>query len=199
MILELLKEKTRANHSGIEKNELLSSLMSPELSVEMYLKVLEKFYGFFSPLEKNMAAEWSRLVFDEMIKARLKTPLLEKDLSYFGWSPEKIKSVPVCSSLPGLDSEGKRIGVLYVAEGSTLGGQMIVKALKSSLGITRESGGSFFDGYGPKTAVMWGETRRIIEDFSAEREDVQSEILLSAADTFEKLKKWFEKNRDGHE
>ena len=56
---------------------------------------------------------------------------------------------------PDIKNQGDLVGMLYVIEGSTLGGQLISKHLTKNLGITPETGGRFFGGYGENTSVLW--------------------------------------------
>ena len=47
------------------------------------------------------------------------------------------------------------VGCLYVLEGSTLGGQIILRRAAERLGIDADTGAGFFHGYGAQTGAMW--------------------------------------------
>jgi heme oxygenase len=47
------------------------------------------------------------------------------------------------------------LGVLYVIEGSSLGGQLILKELQQRHGLTTETGARFFTGYGERISAQW--------------------------------------------
>jgi heme oxygenase len=47
------------------------------------------------------------------------------------------------------------IGCLYVIEGSTLGGQIILHSVQKSLNLDAGGGVKFFHGYGARTPGMW--------------------------------------------
>jgi heme oxygenase len=85
-----------------------------------------------------------------------------------------------------IDGIGHLAGVLYVIEGSTLGGQIIVRHLERNLGLTRESGARFFHGYGADTEAHWQEFCVWLETLSLQ--DNQIERAEQAARTlFSKL------------
>ncbi len=191
MMLEALREKTRDSHKTIEQNWLLSSLMSPTLTTAVYIEVLKKFYGFFLPLEKILMKEWQRTGLVKVMESRLKTPLLKKDLEFL---IRDLNAIQICENLPFSDSAAKCFGILYVTEGSTLGGQMIAKAVKQSLGMTNELGLSFFSGYSSRTMSVWAETCKIIEQFAQENQAQKPQIVSAAVETFDQLHKWFEES-----
>jgi hypothetical protein len=81
-------------------------------------------------------------------------------------------------------------GCLYVIEGATLGGQIIIKKLSDHLGLTTSSGASFFDGYGPHTGSRW---KAFCAAVPADGDDAPGgrEAMLSSANlTFDLLGEW---------
>ncbi len=198
MILEALRKNTRPFHEAIETNRLLASLLEPSLTREGYVAVLRKFYGFLAPLEKSMAQECDLAEFGAVIKRRLKTPLLEMDLACF--KPETTGDpILFCDDLPSARSLSQQLGIFYVCEGATLGGRMISKAIQGSIGITPDSGGAYFNGYGQDTLLMWSESGKIIEEFTQKKGVDPSEITLAAAETFSKLHQWLDVEEGAYE
>jgi len=188
-ILEELREKTRSNHKAIEQNRLLASLLDPTLTEAGYVRVLRKFYGFFMPLEKRLSEACERTGLADVLKSRLKTPLLRKDLEFL---TKDLNDDFYCRKLPPLDSEAFCLGTLYVTEGSTLGGQIIVKAVESSVGVGPETGAAYFNGYGASTMILWAETCKVLEDFAQRHSSEQPHIVSAAIDTFNAMQKWFD-------
>lgn len=80
------------------------------------------------------------------------------------------------------------LGCLYVIEGATLGGQVITRHLLATHGITPETGGAFFAGYGAETGPHWQAFGAMIT--AAERFGAADEIVASANRTFETLDRW---------
>ena len=113
---------------------------------------------------------------------------LRGDLIALGRAPSAIDALPACSLAAGL-AAGKagRIGSLYVMEGSTLGGQVIGKALAGAAWAP-EGGLTYFNPYGKDTAAQW---RGFIDwaESAALGED-HDQIAQSAVRTFEVLRAW---------
>jgi heme oxygenase len=57
----------------------------------------------------------------------------------------------------GLPTSGHGLGCLYVLEGSALGGRVISKRVKLTLGLGPATGGAYFHGLGRQTASHWSE------------------------------------------
>ena len=56
-----------------------------------------------------------------------------------------------------LPTSGHGFGCLYVLEGSALGGRVISKRVKQTLGLGPATGGAYFHGLGRQTARHWSE------------------------------------------
>ena len=171
-----LRSATSSSHTAIESNERLSLLLSSDLNEAAYVDVLRRYYGFFAPLEREMMA--SPFVVDDM-SARLKTPALVQDLR------GDISSLPVSSTLPSVATLGTFMGVLYVLEGSALGGMQIAKHL-AAFGFT-EGRRSFFVADGPAVSLRW---RRFLELLASVPAPEWPDAVASATRTFELLDSW---------
>jgi heme oxygenase (biliverdin-IX-beta and delta-forming) len=60
----------------------------------------------------------------------------------------------LCFELP---TSGHGFGCLYVLEGSALGGRVISKRVKQTLGLGPATGGAYFHGLGRQTASHWSD------------------------------------------
>jgi heme oxygenase (biliverdin-IX-beta and delta-forming) len=56
-----------------------------------------------------------------------------------------------------LQTSGHGFGCLYVLEGSALGGRVISKRVKQTLGLGPATGGAYFHGLGQQTASHWSD------------------------------------------
>ena len=56
-----------------------------------------------------------------------------------------------------LPTSGHGVGCLYVLEGSALGGRVISKRVKQTLGLGPGTGGGYFHGLGRQTASHWSD------------------------------------------
>lgn len=186
MILGKLKEATRTQHENLENTV---DVMNNMFSLDNYKTLLTKFYRFYAAIEPKVAAnDLLSAGFD--FSARRKLPLLEKDLKALGIFENVQKETALWTDLPALDSTAKAFGSLYVMEGATLGGQVIMRHLKQHLDITPENGGAFFNSYGANVGPMWKEFCAITTEF-AEKEQDDETIVNSARETFDSFANCF--------
>lgn len=187
MILAKLKEATRPQHEGLDT---VVNVMNSDFTAEDYNILVIKFYRFYSSIEPRLpAADLAADGFD--ISARLKTPRLEKDLAALG-QLSAARSVPAWDGVPDVSSISRAWGSIYVMEGGTLGGQVITRHLRDDLGITPETGGSFFNSYGPEVGRMWKEFGAAITAFSERHPDSEDQIVEAAKQTFDSFRLCFE-------
>jgi len=197
MILKRIKLATSACHTALEDQ---LPLMHSDLSREEYRQFVGRFFGFYAPLESLLRASnhWQLLAFD--YATRQKTPRLVQDLLALGGSAAELAATPRCTNLPALTTPEQQLGCLYVIEGATLGGRIITRQLQTQLGLTPESGGALFDGYGTQTGPHWKAFCTLLTN-NADQNDGHSanhcatenrhgEIVAGANHTFEALTHW---------
>jgi heme oxygenase len=180
-----LRTATQTDHDRLEK--LMESL-DFAVTLENYTSLLLLLLGFHRPLEARLLElDWSETGLD--LKERCKSHLLIADLTHLGLDSDSIARVRNCPHLPCASTIPEAVGVLYVLEGSTLGGQLISRRIKSELGVSEVSGGSFFLAYGGKTGEMW---RGFIEVLERHGRDAATAHLVeaSALQTFQRLSAW---------
>ena len=185
MLLQRLRNETARNHAAIESQR---PLLDPSLSLEMYRDLLARFRGFYVPLEQQLQSRINKFWSDtEYVWAeREKSPLLEFDLRTLG---QITSADDECLVLPSLESPAEVLGCLYVVEGATLGGQVIMKLVSVQLGLTPQMGAAFFNGYGADTSSRWQSFRQFLTH-NAEPLDQDNEIVASANATFVTLADW---------
>lgn len=177
-ILQDLKEQTRPQHESIESS---LDLLRSDLSFDEYIHLLERFYGFYLPVEKLLLAQ------DSDYDNRQKIPLLAQDLIFFN---RELESVPVMpSELLSLNTKEEVLGLLYVIEGSTLGGQVLRQHFQKKFELD-EKGISFFTGYGRETGPMWKEFQQKLKNSLQEQGLDQTAIIDSAQKSFQILEHW---------
>ena len=183
-VLTRLKTETRPQHDAIEA---ALDLTSETLTLDAYLGTLERFHGFYRPLEAGLVkiGGWVERGLD--LTERQKTRLLETDLRVLGVN--NFEMLPVCTDLPPHVTVTAAFGCLYVLEGATLGGQVISQLLRNRLGVTPETGGRFFHAYGDRTGAMWQAFRAALTASVVKPCD-EEEVVSAAKDTFLKLQHW---------
>ncbi len=196
--MQRLKAATAAQHIALEQTVNLVQLST---SLPAYRALLRRFYGFYAPLEAQLVdLPWSTVGFE--IEARNKSVLLAADLYWLGESPATLADLARCTALPTLADIPQALGYLYVSEGSTLGGQLIIRQLQQKLPITRTAGGQFFNSYGPAVGPMWQQLSHFINTFipstesdssenaGTEKFDAEKRMLQTASLTFQALHHW---------
>ncbi|RMO91794.1 Heme oxygenase [Pseudomonas syringae pv. philadelphi] len=150
-LLDALRAETNQLHVRLEKR---MPFFSSALNNALYLRLLQAYYGFHAPLEAALHA--SDLIPDALEPhERIKVPMLIRDLRALGMSEEDIEHLPRCTQLPVVDSPGACLGVMYVLEGATLGGQVLRREVYKRLGVDEHSGAAFLDVYGAATGPRW--------------------------------------------
>ena len=185
MTLQRLRTETASYHATIEAQ---MPLLDPEMSLQTYVRLLQSFWGYYSPLEDRLRSQCfeGRYVWSD----RQKTPRLIVDLLALGASTTGLAR---CENLPCLDSTAEVLGCLYVIEGASLGGQIIAKHLNANLGLTPETGASFFSGYGVNTGAYWLAFRTLLTEVAASL-DQDDKIVSCANATFQTLGDWLSMN-----
>jgi heme oxygenase len=178
MLLARLKQETSQLHQQLE-NDL--DLLRNDFSLDDYRSLLTRFYGYYSPWEERAAA-----IAPGLVEPRRKRASLAVDLEFLGMAREKILSIPPCDDLPPLDTVARVLGSMYVLEGATLGGQVLLRHMRSRFGL-KEEGCAFFSGYGERTGVMWKQFGAIVEDAPPHW---APEIVSSAIATFQSIGRW---------
>lgn len=178
-----LKAETKPAHDSLERK---LDLLSPDLSLSDYRRIIEKFFGFYSPVEEAMKT--SR--FAEAYFGRWKTEILKNDLRDLGMNVQEISELPRCLELPPFEQEEHFLGTLYVLEGSTLGGTVLAKHFGPRFHLDHLNGLRFFTVYGAKTAENWNNWRTFSEEYATSRGLDQNIIVSQADKTFTSLEFW---------
>ncbi|CAG8871144.1 hypothetical protein PS627_04325 [Pseudomonas fluorescens] len=152
-----------------------------------YRRLVCAYYGFHAPLEQALAGFLPAI--DP--QRRLKTPALVTDLQNLGLTPAQIDALPLCRDLPHIADEAQALGVAYVLEGSTLGGQVLKRAMAERLAIGAGNGGAFLDVYGSETGSLWRGFLHYLGTAPDSPAD-QARVAQAAIDTFTCFERWLE-------
>jgi heme oxygenase (biliverdin-IX-beta and delta-forming) len=176
-LLLALREATQASHKRLEAR---LPFFSEGFNLARYRDLMAAYHGFHAPLETALAGYQGR--------ERDKLPALARDLRRLGVD---VQALPHCQELPRIDDEASALGVMYVLEGSTLGGQVLKQAMAERLGIDADSGGGFLDVYGPLTGTYWRSFLARLGAF-ARQPECEARTLQAAVATFECFERWLE-------
>jgi heme oxygenase len=139
--------------------------------------------GFHAPLENRLAAVAGLDRFVD-VATRRREYLLRADLRWLG-AGEDVPLAP----LPAFDDVPEALGALYVAEGSTLGGRHLARALDAVL-PPGQNGRRFLLGHGERHGAMWRACCESIERCGADA-GARATMIGSAVATFAAFEDWF--------
>lgn len=161
MLQQELKVVTKNDHEGLEQLMFVNDIMSGQLSIDQYKQILlinylTHFYWeekVFSALADETASRLS-------LTHRKKLAALTVDMHETGLVPPGDMQ-PVTT--PAFKSNAEALGAMYVMEGATLGGNMIVKRLKINPNFVGLSF-HYYQVYGDEIATRWKEFCAVLND-----------------------------------
>lgn len=177
-LMKSLKEQTAALHEEIE---LCLPVENNAFDMHYYGEVLKKFARFFAAYEPHIQSILLGSSLEDFFADRLKLPLLQKDLKELGLA----YTTPAPVDLSYIHNLPTAIGSLYVIEGSTLGGQVLTRALKKKFNL-EESQIHYFGGYKERTGPMWMEFKSLVDSMPY-YEIQRAEVISAANQTFRTL------------
>lgn len=176
-----MKRQTADYHAATE-NILREHLFSCQLSEHRYYDVINTFYAAYSSLE---AAISIFPLTSGLLKRRSKIELLKKDLIYLR-SGYPVRAPYISAPfLPDVTNEASALGVMYVMEGSTLGGKIIINHLMKYDWMSVHLCGNFFSNYGSSRRYMWNEFCQVMDNFFAGNDQTANHLVNGAKIAFE--------------
>ncbi|KXS52800.1 MAG: heme oxygenase-like protein [Marinobacter sp. T13-3] len=155
-----LRAATHEAHVRLNRHPLLNLITRPSLDIPTYTMILQLYCQFYQAAEALIRDALANGLADFDYSHRYKATWLAQDLEYFERSSGLNGNQPDPVELVAPRNQAELVGIMYPLEGSTLGGQVISKHLLRNLGITRNTGGRFFNGYGKETPQFWEEFQR---------------------------------------
>lgn len=161
----------------------MAGLMAADLTREAYRATLARLWGFYAPLEAALAP------FAEALPPALRpTPRaarLAADLSFWGVESYAMPLAPP-AALPPLTHPADAVGTIYVLEGASLGGRLIARHVRATLGVEGPDGLSFHAGGASRP---WPRFRAALDAWPSD--DAQADAVVAAADRmFTSLSDW---------
>ena len=196
-ILERLREETKGAHDRLEAVALSDKIMDGSLQVDEYKKLIRVHYLVHKELESLLEEKGVQEHFPELgYEERKKMPLLEKDVEELSIAREKLE-VPAAGQLPRIEEsqEGTPYGILgcmYVMEGATLGGNVIVKSLRKNEHLSGLEDFHYFGCYGTETGKKWKSFLEVLKE-KGQGPEAQQQIVDAARSTYELFEENFKK------
>lgn len=154
-----IKTQTADSHKKLESLPVSAAIISPNLKIAEYIHYLSLMHDVHSNIEETIFPLLATTIDD--LEWRKKKHLIEEDLRFLNYN--KISSTNVFeltnTTIPFA------LGILYVIEGSTLGGRFILRNISTVEGLDTNKGVSYFTGYGDKTGSNWKSFLSVLEEY----------------------------------
>jgi len=183
-MMDRLRRETAAEHALLER---ATGMMAPDLSLGDYRHYLAEMRAVHAAVEPRLAQVAGLAAVLPDVDDRRKLPLLERDLDRLAAShgalappvPDRYRTLP-CASV------AEALGILYVLEGSTLGGRLIRRHLVQVLGSRVDGATSYLDAY-PDVGVMWRRFGAAVGAYEAAHGEAGGALVAAAVATFRAL------------
>lgn len=185
LFFKRLRQETADSHQKLEENPLSKAILLPSVSVVDYQAYLAALFGMTIACEEQIFPAISHEITD--LQPRYKSQRIIDDLIATGFSDEEINALPVYRYQ--FTSTAEALGIMYVLEGSTLGGRILYKHINETLSFTPENGASYFWGYGAQTGNLWKSFISSLTQF-VEMGGSEEEVIESAKKTFTIIDNW---------
>ncbi|AYL97549.1 biliverdin-producing heme oxygenase [Mucilaginibacter celer] len=185
MLHEKIKQATTSLHNQLEQNMFVGQIMDGSLTFEQYLIILHLNYGIHLAAEGFLFGGLSNALQQKLdITNRIKLPALLKDLEEINtnMSPD-IEGPP--PNYIDLSSDAAILGAMYVLEGATLGGNVIVKRLKTNEHLVpRNLNYHYYQVYGDQLGAKWKQFLEVLNEIP---ETEHQTAIDSAVRLFERM------------
>lgn len=186
-LIQALRTETAELHVALEKR---LPFFSAGLDLEFYRRLMAAYYGFYQPLEQRLhVLSLTPTGLDQSL--RIKLPVLRADLVALGLDDAAIEALPTCHLLPEIESRTAALGVSYVLEGATLGGQILRRRVAEQLDLDACSGAAFLDVYGELTGRRWKDFLDYLGDRNLGSAQTL-EVTRAAKATFTCFERWLD-------
>lgn len=180
--LDVLKSETSVLHKAVERHLPFPSSYA---STGSYARVLGVFHHFQLQVGAYAQRYESQVADQLALGQRNRLPLIERDMRKLGICPDRSSDTPGnCQSLL-LTSLEEFYGCLYVSEGSTLGGNLIQKAMLKMHGETALEWTNYLNPYGQQILPMWQSFRCVLNEEIATGNVSLEGVIKGAVKSFE--------------
>jgi len=190
--MDRLKAETSEVHSQTESIPFNSGIMAKTMPQARYAGQLACWFRVHEVLESCLNASDDPVVQGAWTGTTERAPLLQADLE---WHVDA--DVPSAAELAttemtqwvrsvAVDSPRDLLGILYVLEGSTLGGMILSKCIAEMYGCEGDDGLAYYSAHGNKVMPNWMEFKSRMNSSMTSPDD-QARAIEAAGETFRRL------------
>ncbi len=188
-----LRRATRPEHESLDAHPAFAALMNGTLDVGGYQRLMILFHGFYARHDRLLAQSCERYALNRLGFAYApRTSILAKDLAALGVPPIRAANL---AALPPIDTAGTLGGMLYVFEGSMLGGGVLCRAVESLLEKHDASGSGYWRWCREAGAGRWAMTCAMLDRIAATEAEKQ-DMIAGAQAAFVSFADWLAIWRD---
>lgn len=179
--LSRLKHATSDAHSRVEE---ALQLTDDNLDLGRYLRLLTAMRNVHLAADElldRFKSELAALGYESAERQRVEW--IDLDLKSLGGTLDSMSPTVASETIEAfrVDDIADCLGMIYVIEGSTLGGQIIAPAVARALSLDPPEGHRYYIGHGPDTGSRWKATRRTIEAYAMADTDRWTAVDTMAA------------------
>ena len=185
-VLVALRQATQQSHKAVER---MTPFFAEGFNQASYLHWLELMHGFYSSVDAvviqsgfTAATGWHYIP---------RCSLIEADV--LALTGQGVKALPdhgnVLVDVKELHNISEVAGMLYVVEGSALGGEVLMKVLGRKVGVSAAAGASFFAPHGNDPRPMWGNYVQLLAQLASSG-NAEDDVVRGAVTCFTALQKW---------
>ena len=175
-----LKAHTADSHKNLESLPVSASILSPNMRIEDYCHYLSLMHDVHKSTEEVVFPLLTGIITD--LEERKKVSLIEQDLLSLKFSKTISTTIFQAADL----TIPFALGILYVIEGSTLGGRFILKNVSSNPQLSGNEGVSYFSGYRDKTGSYWKSFLNMLSEYE-NNNNCAEEIIQGAVYAFDNI------------
>ncbi|WP_235610796.1 biliverdin-producing heme oxygenase [Bordetella sp. H567] len=178
-----LRLATQARHERLDSSLRIGSAQADYADYLAYIAALR---GWLEPVEAALwARDWPAALRPDV--RRCKAARIDQDFAAARALGLPVPPVPVCDKLPDVGrARAYALGVMYVIEGSQLGGRMMAKRLEQAW---PDRSFHYMAGYGPELGTLWKGYMAFLADELHGEEDL-AQAVAGACDAFDTLTDW---------
>ena len=191
-VMDRLRSETRPHHDRAEQSGFGSLVMEGGLQMGHYVQHLIAWRRILSHLETALRRSSDQVVQAVWHEGLAKAPVLDADIDALSpgglhWNDPTAKAVAsFLSMIDDLEENDPKslLGVLYVLEGSTMGGSVMKPRIAEQLELESDEGLSYYGVYGKEVGVRFKAFRSTMAE-SANGSGAEDRIIEAAKATFD--------------
>jgi heme oxygenase len=187
--LDKLRAATTQSHTGLEELPVSVSIMSPNVTNKEYALYLSLMLDVVKDAEENIFPTAHAAITG--LDIHPKAQFIEADLKVLGFNKKEL--LTPLTSMDIRITPAFALGVMYVIEGSSLGGRVILKNINTVLGHDAQNGGLYFTGYGAQTGSHWKAFLGSLIEYET-LHNAEADIINGANFTFDAISAHFTAN-----